>query len=299
MESTFVEEIALCLAQPCSKFVADMTAGNLEQHIQELMMGYEMLRSGTSTLSSLSSDMKDRQQSEDISKKLALAPSKNPNPAACLNPSCKSLDIHVDANGACAVCFQCGLIRDTAVFEDASISAVFHTGVSRIVVHRYSRIAVVRGVLRSLKGETNLCWTLAEEDKIYNYCQSEGSPQSAALVKKCIKTLKLPRRLLHHATTIAFRLWPIPIPNPSEYEIRSVLLRFRELENVWDRLALGSSVRNGRKKFLSLPLVWKFLCQAQGFVELGEIMDAGQIKNRKNREKQTETLKHLICLADK
>lgn len=257
-----------------------------------------MLRSANSTLSSLSSALKDLQQSKDISQKQDLQPLKNPPKRTCSNPSCNSSDLNVDADGGSVVCFQCGMIRDSSVFEDASTAAVFHTGVSRIVVHRYSRIVVVRGVLRSLQGETQVSLKPEELILLSSYFPKGEKPRSALIIKRAIRILKLPKRLMYHATTILSQLWQNPTPSLSEHEIREVLLRFRALENAWDRAPLESSIREGRKKFLSLPLVWKFLCNKLGYVNLGLVMEELQIKNRKNREKQTAKLQRLIYLTE-
>lgn len=271
---------------------------DLEAHIQDLLTGYERLRSGSSTLLSVSSDMKDLQQSKDISEKQALQPLKNPPKRTCSIPSCSSSDLNVDADGGSVVCFQCGMIQDSSVFENASTGAVFHTGVSRTVVHRYSRIVVVRGVLRSLQGETQLSLKPEELILLSSYFQKGENPKSAMVIKRAIRILKLPKRLMYHATTILSQLWQNPTPSLSEFEIRAVLLLFRALENAWDRAPLASSIRGGRKKFLSLPLVWQFLCNKLGYQSLGRVMDELQIKNQKNRKKQTQKLEQLIYLIE-
>jgi len=215
----------------------------------------------------------------------------------CRSPSCNSSDIHEDAAQGCVVCFQCGLIQSSYVFENASTDAVFHGGTSRIAVHHYSRIAILRGILLSLQGETRLVLHQKEKELLQSYFPEGDPPKNAIAIKKAIRALHLPYRLVHHATTIWYELWRGPTPNPSEKEIREVLRLFRALENEWDRLPLAGSIRNGRRKFLSLPLTWKFLCNELEYPALGEIMDELQIKNEKNRQRQLATLNILLTMS--
>lgn len=285
------DSLQLCLSLHSSE--------QLENHIQDLLTGYERLLSGSSTLSSLSSDLKDLQQSKDTLRKQDLQPHRTHPTRKCLNPSCNSSDLNEDVDGGSVVCFQCGMIRDSSVFENAGTDAVFHTGVSRIVVHRYSRIVVVRGVLRSLQGETQVLLKPEEVILLSSYFQKGENPQNARTIKRAIRILKLPKRLMYHATTILSQLWQNHTPSLSEFEIREVLLRFRALENAWDRAPLESLLRGGRKKFLSLPLVWKYLCEKLEFPALGSVMDELQIKNKRNREKQTIKLEQLMRLIEK
>ncbi len=269
---------------------------SMNLHIETLLENYENLRSEISTLSSICSETNAPPISKNTSK---IADCRIPA-RQCTATSCGSSDLNVDVDGGSVVCFQCGMIQDTIVFESASTSAIYHTGVSRTVAHRYSRIVVVRGVLRSLQGETKLLFSpvkngeAGEEEKLRSFFPSDAPPKNARQIKKAINKLKLPKRLHHHATTILFRLWRNPTPNPSEYEIRNVLHKFRALENGWDRAPLAGSIRKGRKKFLSLPLVWKYLCTSLDYPELGAIMDELQLKNAKNRSSQTEVLTRLI-----
>lgn len=235
--------------------------------------------------------------SQDLSMKQELAPKKKVPGAyiqTCRNPSCSLPDVQEDADGASVVCIQCGMIQTTSVFETASTGAIFHEGVSRTVVHRYSRLVILRGILRSLQAETRVDLSFDQTCALHSCFPSGEPPASTFRVKKAILRLKLPYRLMKHATTIRFLLWRCATPNPSEDEIRIVLRRFRVLENAWDRLPLGSSIRQGRKKFLSYPLVWKHLCVEEGFPELGSIMDELQIKNKRNVKRQLNLLVRLI-----
>lgn len=217
----------------------------------------------------------------------------------CKNPSCNSLDVEEDAGAGSVVCTQCGLIQVTSVFENATTYAVFHGGVSRTAAHRYSRIPILRGILLSLQGETRVVLEDGEKEMLLSFFQGGAPPANAIMVKRAIRMLDLPRRLMHHATTIWYQLWRGFTPNPSEKEIRQVLRLFHALENVWDRLPLASFVRKGRKKFLSFPVTWKFLCEELNLESLGSIMDELQIKNKKNITAQRKTLSILLSMSRK
>lgn len=222
----------------------------------------------------------------------------NPLPP-CRNPSCNSSDVIEDAGGGCVVCTQCGLIQVSSVFENAATNAAYYEGVSRIVVHRYSRIVIIRGILKSLQGETRVDFTSPELITLQQSFPIDEPPKDTTQIKRAIQRLKLPCRLLRHSATILEHLWNIPskIPLPSESEIRDALALFRALENVWDRAPLGGSVRKGRKKFISMPLAWKFVCSKLGFETLSHLMEAGEIKNQKNKAGQEATLADLFRLS--
>ncbi len=254
-----------------------------------------------STTSSRCSDGNPLEQPVRSSRKRGCPSMRLPTPLpACRNLSCNSSDVVEDAGAGSVVCIQCGLIQSSYVFENADTVAVYHGGASRIVVHRYSRIAILRAILLSLQGETRLVLSPEEQSKITTHFLKEGPPESAITIKRSIRVLGLSPRLTHHATTMWFQLYGgLPAQPPSEYEIREVLRLFHALENVWDRLPLASFVRNGRKKFLSLPLAWKVLCEDLGYHNLGSIMDELQIKNKKNRDAQTHTLSILLQMSRK
>jgi hypothetical protein len=213
----------------------------------------------------------------------------------CKDPSCGSSEIFEDVNGGSVVCLACGLIQSMFVLESASTNAIFHGGVSRIVVHRYSRIAYLRGVFRSIKGETRIELDPSEQERLQSYIQNDASPSKVPMglrVKRAIKALRLPPKLLYHAHTIAFMLFKTPTPNPSEQEIRDVLRLFHVLENAWDRLPLDGSIRKGRKKFLSFPVVWKQLCLQLGFVGLSTLLPP--LRSKKLRDKQLLIFDQLV-----
>ena len=140
-----------------------------------------------------------------------------------------------------------------------------------------------------MQGETQLVLHLEEAVSLLSFFPRDGKSPSGFQIKKAIIKLKLPKRLLYHAHTIAYQLpWTgekLPTPNPSEQEIREVCRLFRVLESAWDRLPLGGSVRKGRKKFLSYPLVWELLCEQLGYTELAKIFPPlktkGPIKKQK------------------
>lgn len=242
-----------------------------EQHIEDLLDNYSKLRGGDLPTSSTSSDGPDLQSATPLSKRLVLPPLRYDRMPPCRGPSCLSSDVMEDVTEGCVVCLACGLIQSMCVLENASIDAIYHEGVSRYVVHRYSRIARLRGCLRSLQGETKCVLAPEEKESLLLYFQKEGNPAPTGFqVKKALSRLKFSPRLQYHAHTIAYWLFRSRTLNPSEREIREVLRLFRALENAWDRLPLAGSIRKGKKKFLSVPVVWHELCSQLGFHELGE-----------------------------
>lgn len=284
-----------CLA-PNPKSTTSMT----QQHIEMLLDNYDSLRLGESMTLSDSSETKDPQPASKPSNKLVLPPLRYQSLPPCKGPSCGSLDVIEDVNEGSVVCLACGLIQSMYVFESARTDAIFHGGVSRIVAHRYSRIAYLRGILRSLQGNTQTLFVQSNSQRpfeadfaaIEQYFPSEGPRPNGFRVKRAIIALGLPLRLLYHAHSIAFILFKCPTPNPSEQEIRDVLRLFRVLENAWDRLPLGGSIRKGRKKFLSYPVVWKLLCLQLGFIELSVLLPP--LKNQRLCRKQHFIFNQLV-----
>ena len=196
----------------------------------------------------------------------------NPETRTCINARCtnaRALDFIVDANGGSVVCIQCGTIQTTGVLENAvPINADSTTRAnatsSVTVVHRYSRIAYVRGLLTSIDGSTNVALTDEETAAIQHYTTAhrhdEDEDIDAHAVKRAIKKMSLRPCLCYHAHTIAFRLFRTTTPPPSNDDIRQILTRFRSLENEWDRSPRNGTLRNGAKKFPSIPWVWQRIC---------------------------------------
>jgi hypothetical protein len=287
-----------------------MTTISLNVHIEMLLNDYNQLREETLTLSSISSGIPfilllsnllietlAQHTVRQSSKKLALPPQRTTGKLpACRGLGCGSLDVIEDVSGGSVVCTQCGLIQATSVFENASTSAIYHEGVSRIVVHHYSRLPYLRSCLKSLQGETHIELLPRQAELLLEFFQNAAPPPTGHQVKKAISSLHLPRKLLYHAHSIAFMLFQSPTPNPSEQEIRDVCRLFRVLESAWDRLPLGGSIRNGRKKFLSYPLVWALLCQQLGFLELANIFPP--LKNPRLVKKQCDIFDKIVDFID-
>lgn len=282
----------LCLLSRLSPRLSKSKMSTMQQHIEQLLDNYEILRQSSLEISSTSSEMpgpKCVNKSPAVFSPRPLTGSLLP----CLDPGCGSLDVIEDVSSGSVVCIQCGLIQATSVFETALTNAQYHEGVSRIAVRRYSRVVYLRSVLRSMCGETLLVFPPGSEQSLRSYFQNDENRQkmSAADVKSAIKKLKLPRRLIFHAQRIAFLLFKTDCPNPSEQEIRDVCARFHGLENAWDRLPLASSLRKGRKKFLSLPVVWEALCSQLKLPHLASLIPPA--KNLKLRKKQLLILNEL------
>lgn len=213
----------------------------------------------------------------------------------CKRPGCNSTEIIEDVNEGSVVCIQCGMIQSMSVFESADTNAIYHEGVSRTVVHRYSRIVYLRAILLGLQGETRVDLDLEEWITLQLYFQQEdtqSAPKNAALVKKAIRHLKLPYRLMRHAHTLAWQLWKISLPNLDVQETRDVFRQFRVFENAWDREPLGSSIRKGRKKFPSYSVVWNYCCLELKYVHLVDLLPP--LHNPKLRDSQMTLIKQLV-----
>lgn len=218
-----------------------------------------------------------------------------PTVMTCKKIGCGSTEIIEDASVGSVVCIQCGMIQCTSVFEGAGIDAYFHGGVSRTVVHRYSRIVYLRAILLSLLGETRVDLDLGEWIILRQYFQREENlthNKDASSVKRAIRSLKLPYRLMRHAYTIAWQLWKIPLPVPSGQEIRDVFRLFRVFESAWDRAPLAGSIRKGRKKFPAYAVVWKHCCRQLEYDWLEDLLPP--LRSKKLEREQMEILNQLV-----
>lgn len=219
-----------------------------------------------------------------------------PTVMTCKKIGCGSTEIIEDVNEGSVVCIQCGLIQCTSVFGGpiAGTDVYYHGGVSRTVVHRYSRIVYLRSILSSLQGETHVDLSLGEWimlQQFFHTGENQSLPKEGPSVKKAIRSLKLPYRLMRHAYTIAWQLWKIKLPNPSGQEIRDIFQLFRAFENAWDRAPLASSVRNGRRKFPAYAVVWKHCCLQLEYDHLVDLLPP--LRNRKLESKQMKILCQL------
>lgn len=220
---------------------------------------------------------------------------------ACVNAKCQASDSDfiVDANGGSVVCIQCGMIQCIGVLESAPTDVDSSSGASITVVHRYSRIAYVRGLLTSIEGETKLALTQEEKDKIRHYIKVHTATGSindvdAQVIKQAVRRMGLRKCLCYHAHTIAFQLYRVSHKPPSETEIRVVLRRFRALENEWDKAPKQGPLRRGLKKFPYIPFIWKRICEDEGFYELAGLIYATESKKRtKERTRIYNELKRL------
>jgi hypothetical protein len=278
------------LLQP-SKPPANSRMNSNQLHIEMLLDNYEALRHDNCEILLPSSNERDPSTAKESSTSVFQPLPKNGVLPPCLDPGCASLGVIEDVNSGSVVCTQCGLIQSTVVFESASTDALYHEGVSRTAVRRYSRIVYLRSVLRSTCGDTQLDLLPAWKTSLLLYFQSDETPKTAIQIKKAIQHLKLPKKLLFHSQLLASTLFGTKCPNPSEYEIRSVCARFHALENAWDRQPLEGSVRKGRKKFLSLPVVWEVICQQLHLPTLSELIPP--TKNEKLRTRQLQILAKL------
>lgn len=187
-------------------------------------------------------------------------------------------DFIVDVNGGSVVCIQCGMIQDTTVLQDAHTYADSkgrgEPTSSLYVVHRYSRIAYLRGLLTSTDGETNVELTEKETRLIRHFITnhsdvSGGDKQTeeedyqtlVRQVKRAVRRTQLRPCLVYHAHTIAYKLFGKHRHAQNETEIRLVLRRFRALENEWDRAPKDGPLRQGAKKFPSIPWIWQRICR--------------------------------------
>ena len=219
-------------------------------------------------------------------------------------------DFIVDANGGSVVCILCGMIQDTSVLLDAP-TFVDSRGSDRgqptsslCVVHRYSRIAYLRGLLTSTDGETNVELTTKETRFIKHYITDHsdalgGDYKSLVRqIKRSIRKMKLRPCLTYHAHTIAFQLFGKHRSAQNETEIRQVLRRFRALEVEWDRAPKNGPLRQGTKKFPSLPWVWTRICKdldlSENTTQLFYVPSHTPKRCSEKRERQYTT---LTCLA--
>lgn len=220
---------------------------------------------------------------------------------SCVNVKCQASDSDfiVDANGGSVVCIQCGMIQCIGVLESAPIDVDSSNGASVTVVHRYSRIAYVRGLLTSIEGETKLTLTQEEKNKIRHYIKVHTATGSindvdAQVIKQAVRRMGLRKCLCYHAHTIAFQLYRVTHEPPNETEIRIVLRRFRALENEWDKAPKHGPLRRGLKKFPYIPFIWKKICEDEGFYELAGLIHATESKKRtKERTRIYNELKRL------
>lgn len=184
----------------------------------------------------------------------------------CLNErQCKSCmtvnEIVEDVQEGHAVCIRCGTIQHTGVMETALTDARFHQGLSRDVVHRYSRWIYLRSIIQATLGETQIELTVEHREILTLHANQTGD-FSPSCVKKGIRQNRLPYRLMRHATTIAWQLFPRQqqsqpaLPEVGQSELARICRRFREYERIWDD-GISANLRGKRKSFMSYRILWQ------------------------------------------
>jgi len=197
-----------------------------------------------------------------------LAPSSLPD---CANPAgtCGSGTLMEDVNEGSVVCLACGLIQSLSILESASMfaSPSFHSGVSSIVVHHYSRIVHWVENIASLQGETKPKMTMEQEVALDTFCRNEESRIGGGvfLIREALRRDVIPYRFLRHANTIAFARWPtkVKLPSLSAKDVRAVLLQLRRYEDAWHREILGNSSIK-RRNFPPFRFMWPVIIDDLG-----------------------------------
>jgi hypothetical protein len=160
------------------------------------------------------------------------------------------------------VCTQCGIIQHSGILETALTNAQYHGGISRTVVHHYSRWIYLHSIIQATTGSTTVEIEPKDLNLIRQFSQERGecTPKSVQLA---IRKLKLPKRLMRHATTLAHQLWPQKYRKVVEVgssERAVVCRRFREYENAWQS-ARSAKFREKRKSFVNYRLLWERLIE--------------------------------------
>lgn len=183
----------------------------------------------------------------------------------CLNErQCKSCltvnEIVEDVQEGHAVCIQCGMIQHSGVMETAITDARYHQGLSRDVVHRYSRWIYLRSIIQATLGETQIELSVEHQQILRSHANQTGE-FSPSCVKKGIRLNRLPYRLMRHATTIAWQLFPKEqsrpcLPSVGQNELGKICRRFREYERVWGN-EVSENLKGARKSFMNYRVLWK------------------------------------------
>lgn len=186
-----------------------------------------------------------------------------------------------DANGGSVVCFQCGLIQATSIFEPATTDALHHDGVGRVVVHRYSRIVHWAANMKSLQGETGVTLTEEQWAILRAYLKDEESHIGTGVfaVREALRRKIIPYRFLRHATTIAWLVWSDQAKPPviKSDEFRCILRRLREYESVWDSEISGKTLYK-RKNFPTFRFMFPFVTSDLGLDHLCALVQPHTVK---------------------
>lgn len=200
-------------------------------------------------------------------------------------------DIIEDVQEGHVVCTQCGMIQRSGVMETALTNAQFHTGLSRDVVHHYSRWTYLRSIIQANLGETQI--EISEEHKqLFLDHGKEIDEFSVTTVKSAIKKHKLPYRLVRHSVTIATQLWPKStrhLLSVGQSELAKIARRFREYESVWDS-DRSANCKLGRRFFLNYRLLWSEIVKEKNYPHLDFFKP---LKNNKLHVKQLAMVKSV------
>jgi hypothetical protein len=198
-----------------------------------------------------------------------------------------------------AVCTQCGIIQSSVVMETALTNAQYHPGLSRDVVHRYSRWIYLRSIIQATLGETNVEMTVEQQSILRHHADEHGeyTPNS---VRTAIRLHKLPYRLRRHAVTITSQLWPRQQPaspnlmSVGQSELVILCRRFREYEDAWDS-ARSVAFKGERKFFLNYRVLWRRIVLECDFPHLEKFFEPMKnVKLQKKAEQLVESIATLI-----
>lgn len=180
-----------------------------------------------------------------------------------------------DVREGCVVCIQCGLIQSMSILESVRTGATFHSGVSPIAVHHYSRIVHWVENIASMQGETKLTITPTEEAQLLAFCLKEEHRVGKGVfaVREALRRGIIPYRFLRHAPALAFRLWPrlVKLPSLSDKDVRAVLLRLRKYEDAWHLEILGNGIFK-RKNFPAFRFMWPIIVEDLNLVHLADMV---------------------------
>jgi len=212
-------------------------------------------------------------------------------------PSCGPSAIVIeDVHAGHVVCTACGIVTHTLVTESALTHAQYHTGVSRTVGHRYTRVSYLVSIVKSVTGETQPCIEDEHKKQIRSYCEGLCMPNASG-VKRAIRSLGLSQGLNRHATSLACELWrennkALPIVRQSD--IARMIRLWLAYENAWDRSSSGS-FKKGRKKFVNARTLFRKIAEDEHLESLkGIFPPLKHSRTRTEQEQMIDRLKEMI-----
>lgn len=215
-------------------------------------------------------------------------------------PRCKSCmtenEIVEDVQEGHVVCTRCGMIQSSVVMETALTNAQFHTGLSRDVVHHYSRWIYLRSIIQATLGETTIELCDGHLQLLKEF--AANVEPSVEAVKEAIRVHKLPYSMMRHATTIASQLWPGKIRDVAsvgQSEMARICRRFRQYEMVWDSQR-SAEAKQGRKFFMNYRLLWAEMTREMHLDHLSTMFQP--LKNGKLQVRQLHLIQRIRTLID-